>query len=91
MKAVNGTPSAHEEKRDPMRELFPLPPTLRGDRLLLRPLEASDAADLLRLTRQEKVYRYLPTYLFEKQNEAAILTLYSGLSSRSRPLRSLSM
>lgn len=79
MKAVSGAPPAHEEKRDPMRELFPLPPTLRGDRLLLRPLEASDAADLLRLTRQEKVYRYLPTYLFEKQNDdmdAVIRGLY---------------
>lgn len=61
--------SVREEKQDPMRELFPDPPVLRRGRLCLRPLERPDAADLLRLTCQEIVYRYLPTYLFEKQSE----------------------
>ncbi len=59
----------HEERKDPMRELFPEPPELRGARLCLRPLGLPDAADLLRLTRQEMVYRYLPTYLYEKQSD----------------------
>ena len=70
---------SYEEKKDPMRELFPEPPTLRGGGLILRPLEQRDAADLLRLTRQEAVYRYLPTYLFEKQSgemRAVIRGLY---------------
>ena len=69
----------YEEKKDPMRELFPEPPTLKSGRLILRPLEIPDASDLGRLTRQEIVYRYLPTYLFEKQSEdmeAVIRNLY---------------
>ncbi len=52
---------------EPMRELFPEPPVLRGKTLCLRPLAPGDAEDLAALTRQEKVYRYLPTFLFEKQ------------------------
>ena len=58
-----------KKKKDPMRELFPEPPVLRGKSLCLRPLIQQDAKELLRLTRQERVYRYLPTYLYEKQNE----------------------
>ncbi len=50
-----------------MRDLFPDLPILRSDRLLLRPLESPDAKDLLGLIGQEIVYRYLPTYLYEKQ------------------------
>ena len=69
----------HEEKKDPMRLLFPEPPVLQGERLLLRPLGMPDAEDLLRLTRQEIVYRYLPTYLYEKrfpEMETVIRGLY---------------
>ena len=58
-----------EEKKDPMRRLFPDPPVLQSSRLILRPLDITDAQDLLILTRQEAVYRYLPTYLFEKQSD----------------------
>lgn len=55
------------ERTDNMRELFPKPPILRGERLVLRPLGLADAEALQRLTRQEEVYRYLPTFLFEKK------------------------
>ena len=68
-----------EEKKDPMRLLFPEPPALLGGGLMLRPLALTDAEDLLRLTRQEIVYRYLPTYLYERQSddpEAVIRGLY---------------
>ena len=47
--------------------------------LCLRPLALSDAGDLKRLTEQKAVYRYLPTFLFEKQYSKAedvILRLY---------------
>ena len=44
-----------------MKHLFPTVPTLRGDRLCLKPLVSGDADDLRRLTCQEAVYRYLPT------------------------------
>lgn len=66
------------EKTDNMKLLFKEPLVLKGESLTLRPLESSDADDLCRLTRQEIVYRYLPTFLFEKKYEAAetILRLY---------------
>ena len=72
-------PVVYEEKKDPMRELFPGAPVLRGKMLCLRPLELSDTADLLRMTRQERVYRYLPTYLFEKQFGENMEKVISGL------------
>lgn len=62
-------PVIHEEKKDAMRLLFPELPVLESGRLVLRPLEMPDAQGLLRLTRQEIVYRFLPTYLFEKQSD----------------------
>lgn len=78
MTAENRVPV--EEKKDPMRLLFPAPPVIESESLCLRPLEAEDAQDLLRLTRQDIVYRYLPTYLFEKQfgddMETVIRSLY---------------
>lgn len=52
-----------------MRGLFPVPPVLSGRVLCLRPLTSADTEDLRRLTRQEIVYRYLPTFLFEKKYE----------------------
>lgn len=55
------------ERTDNMHGLFSAPPTLRGERLCLRPLSASDAPGLEKLTRQAAVYRYLPTFLFEKK------------------------
>lgn len=58
------------EKPDPMIKLFPVPPVLTGRALTLRPLTLSDAEPLERLTQQEAVYRYLPTFLFEKKYEA---------------------
>ncbi len=58
------------EQRDCMKGLFSSPPVLQGRTLVLRPLVLSDAGDLERLTRQEAVYRYLPTFLFEQKYEA---------------------
>ncbi len=60
----------YTEKTDNMKRLFKEPPVLEGRNLTLRPLEPSDAEDLCRLTWQEIVYRYLPTFLFEKKYEA---------------------
>jgi ribosomal-protein-alanine N-acetyltransferase len=54
-----------------MKLLFKEPPVLKGESLILKPLESSDADDLRRFTQQEIVYRYLPTFLFEKKYEAA--------------------
>ena len=60
-----------KECTDNMRELFPAPPVLAGDRLCLRPLTGPDAENLDKLIREDAVYRYLPTFLFEKQYDPA--------------------
>ena len=54
------------EITDNMSLLFPDQPVLKGERICIRPLVAPDAPDLAKLTKEE-VYRYLPTYLFEKK------------------------
>ena len=57
----------YRERPDDIRRLFPELPTVTSERLLLRPLTLSDAADLHGLTEEEAVYLYEPTFLFEKQ------------------------
>ncbi len=54
---------------DPMRELFDRIPRLTGERICLRPLVQKDADALGELTGSSRVYRYLPTFLYEKKNE----------------------
>ena len=69
----------HQMRADNMKKLFPEPPVLKDGRLCLRPLSLSDAECLRLLTREESVYRYLPTFLFEKQYsqpQDAILRMY---------------
>ena len=62
-----------------MKGLFPDPPTLKGANVELKPLSLSDVEGLQKLTQQEAVYRYLPTFLFEKKHAArdVILRLYN--------------
>ena len=57
----------YRERTDNMKELFPEPPVLKGANLCLKPLALSDADSLRWLTGQEAVYRYLPSFLFEKK------------------------
>lgn len=52
-----------------MKQLFSEIPTLRGRRVLLRGLTESDADGLRTLVGSPNVYRYLPTFLFEKRYE----------------------
>ena len=62
-----------------MRGLFPDPPTLKGTNVELKHLSLSDVEGLQKLTQQEAVYRYLPTFLFEKKyaTREVILRLYN--------------
>ena len=67
------------ERTDNMKGLFPEPPVLAGGRLCLKPLSLSDAGSLHTLVQEESVYRYLPTFLFEKKYdrpEDVLLRLY---------------
>ena len=50
-----------------MVKLFDEIPYLQNDRIVLRKMDARDTEALLELISDERVYRYLPTYLHEKQ------------------------
>ena len=47
--------------------LFDRIPTLKGKNVILKKISEEDAAGLHELTENENVYRYLPTFLFEKK------------------------
>ncbi len=49
------------------KKLFNDIPRIEGERVVLRQLTDADVPALEELVRSERVYRYLPTYLFEKQ------------------------
>jgi ribosomal-protein-alanine N-acetyltransferase len=49
------------------KKLFDDIPRLQSDRVILRRLVDADVPELEELVSSERVYRYLPTYLFEKQ------------------------
>lgn len=62
-----------------MVKLFSEIPRLEGERITLRQITPSDADALRELTDDEAVYRYLPTFLFEKKyadKEYVIRRLY---------------
>lgn len=50
-----------------MKELFTDIPVLRSGELCLRQLTDADAEDLKQLTMEDRVYLFLPTFLFEKK------------------------
>ena len=50
-----------------MKKLFSEIPFITGERLILRQIEDKDADSLLKLVQNPRVYRYLPTFLFEKK------------------------
>ena len=49
------------------KKLFSEIPTLRGERVTLKPLEPADAEALGELANDPEVYKYLPTFLFEQK------------------------
>lgn len=52
-----------------MHKLFEIIPYIENERLVLKKLEKEDADALDRLRGSKKVYRYLPTFLFEQKYE----------------------
>ena len=52
-----------------VKKLFSEIPFLQSERLVLRGLLPEDADALKELTGDHRVYRYLPTFLFEKRYE----------------------
>ena len=57
------------------KKLFSEIPYLKGDRIVLKGLVPSDAGALAELTASPNVYRYLPTFLFEKKYGDARLVI----------------
>ena len=53
-----------------MKKLFSEIPYIMGDSIVLREITRDDADSLRELTENEDVYRYLPTFLFEKKYDS---------------------
>ena len=53
------------------KKLFTEIPSIRGDRITLKRLLPDDAPSLAELTESRNVYRYLPTFLFERKYKDA--------------------
>ena len=61
------------------KKLFSEIPHIKGERLVLKEITMADAPALRELTENPRVYRYLPTFLFEKKYpdaETVISRLY---------------
>lgn len=52
-----------------MKKLFGEIPRLEDEHVTLRRVTEEDAEALQVMTRSRKVYRYLPAFLFEQQND----------------------
>lgn len=50
-------------------KLFDEIPRLENEHVILRRVTEEDAEALQAMTRSRKVYRYLPAFLFEQQND----------------------
>ena len=73
----------------PRIHLFDEIPRIEGARVVLRPLDARDAAALAELASNPNVYRYEPTFLFERQftdARNAIAQVYGDLFADKKSL-----
>ena len=52
-----------------MKELFSTIPLIKGEDLTLKALTLSDSESLKEMTKSDIVYKYLPTFLYEKKYE----------------------
>lgn len=71
------------------KELFSEVPRLESERLVVGRVEDGDADALQELVQSERVYRYLPTFLFEKQFDdmhEVVRELYGDLFRRKESL-----
>ena len=65
-----------------MKKLFDEIPRLENEHVTLRRVTEEDAEALRAMTRSREVYRYLPTFLFEQQNDdihAVIREIYGDI------------
>lgn len=52
-----------------MKKLFQSFPYIENSRIIMKKMTEDDADSLLKITQSENVYRYLPTFLIERQYE----------------------
>lgn len=52
-----------------MIDLFKELPVITGDRITIKPVTAADREGLLELVNNDNVYKYLPSFLFERKYE----------------------
>ncbi len=57
------------KEKNVKRKLFDVIPCLEGDRVTLKQVTEADEEGLRELVRSDAVYRYLPTFLYEKKYE----------------------
>ena len=58
-----------------MKDLFPEVPFIQGDTIALKALTQNDAVALQEFVDSPRVYRYLPTFLFEKKYDDVHLVI----------------
>ena len=72
-----------------MKKLFDEIPRLENEHVTLRRITEGDAEALRAMTRSREVYRYLPTFLFEQQNDdihAVIREIYGDIFRKKQSL-----
>ena len=72
-----------------MKKLFDEIPRLENEYVTLRRVTEEDAEALRAMTRSREVYRYLPTFLFEQQNDdihAVIREIYGDIFRKKQSL-----
>jgi len=52
-----------------MKKVFDEIPFIEGEHIIIRKITDADAEELQKMIQSKKVYRYLPTFLFEQQYE----------------------
>ena len=52
-----------------MKKVFDEIPFIEGEHIIIRKITDADAEELQKMIQSQKVYRYLPTFLFEQQYE----------------------
>ena len=67
-----------------MKKLFSEIPYIKSGRLVLRKIEETDAVGLAELAHSPNVYRYLPTFLFERKYEELRATEAEETSAQIR-------
>ena len=80
-----------------MKKVFDEIPFIEGEHIIIRKITDADAEELQEMIQSKKVYRYLPTFLFEQQSWQSAgkrmgvsVDLQSIMASKMRSMQSVS-